>query len=39
MLGVLGEYLWRGTDESRQRPLYVVDPRRSNVVRSNDSEV
>jgi polyisoprenyl-phosphate glycosyltransferase len=29
MLGVLGEYLWRGTDESRRRPIYVVDPRRS----------
>ncbi len=24
MLGVLGEYLWRAADESRQRPLYIV---------------
>lgn len=25
MIGVLGEYLWRILDESRGRPLYVVD--------------
>jgi polyisoprenyl-phosphate glycosyltransferase len=25
MLGVLGEYLWRSLDESRRRPLFVVD--------------
>lgn len=24
MLGVIGEYLWRATDETRGRPLYVV---------------
>ena len=24
ILGVLGEYIWRGTDEARRRPLYVV---------------
>jgi len=24
MLGVLGEYLWRGVDEARARPLYVI---------------
>jgi dolichol-phosphate mannosyltransferase len=24
MLGVLGEYLWRAADESRQRPLFIV---------------
>lgn len=29
MLGLLGEYLWRGVDETRQRALYVVDKRRS----------
>jgi polyisoprenyl-phosphate glycosyltransferase len=29
MLGLLGEYLWRGVDETRQRKLYVVDKRRS----------
>ena len=23
-LGVLGEYIWRGVDESRQRPLYLI---------------
>jgi polyisoprenyl-phosphate glycosyltransferase len=32
MLGVLGEYLWRGTDESRERPIFVVDPRRTSVT-------
>jgi len=25
MIGVLGEYLWRILDESRGRPLYVVE--------------
>ncbi len=32
MLGVLGEYLWRGLDETRQRPLFVIDSSRSTVV-------
>jgi dolichol-phosphate mannosyltransferase len=25
MLGTLGEYLWRTLDESRKRPMYVID--------------
>ena len=25
MLGVLGEYLWRNLDESRRRPLYLIE--------------
>jgi dolichol-phosphate mannosyltransferase len=25
MLGVLGEYLWRGLSESRGRPLYFIE--------------
>jgi glycosyltransferase involved in cell wall biosynthesis len=25
MLGVLGEYIWRGLDESRQRPRYLIE--------------
>ena len=25
MLGVVGEYLWRNFDETRRRPLYIVD--------------
>jgi glycosyltransferase involved in cell wall biosynthesis len=25
MLGALGEYLWRTLDESRKRPMYVID--------------
>ena len=24
-LGVLGEYVWRGLDAARKRPLYVVN--------------
>ena len=23
-LGILGEYIWRGVDESRKRPLYLI---------------
>jgi polyisoprenyl-phosphate glycosyltransferase len=23
-LGIIGEYVWRGTDESRKRPLYLI---------------
>lgn len=29
MLGTLGEYVWRGVDETRRRPLYVIDRERS----------
>src|SRR5260370_37173403 len=25
MLGVLGEYIWRGLKESRRRPRYLID--------------
>ena len=25
ILGVIGEYLWRNFDETRKRPVYVVD--------------
>lgn len=25
MLGIIGEYLWRNLDESRKRPLFIVD--------------
>lgn len=28
MLGVLGEYIWRGTDETRRRPLYIIQKER-----------
>lgn len=27
MLGVLGEYIWRGLDESRRRPRYLIETR------------
>lgn len=35
MLGVLGEYLWRGVEETRQRALYVVDHRRGTAAESS----
>ena len=25
MLGIIGEYMWRNLDESRKRPLYIID--------------
>ena len=25
MMGVLGEYIWRNLDETRKRPLYVIE--------------
>jgi dolichol-phosphate mannosyltransferase len=25
LMGILGEYLWRVLDESRRRPLYIVE--------------
>jgi dolichol-phosphate mannosyltransferase len=25
MLGILGEYLWRNFDESRKRPIFIID--------------
>jgi dolichol-phosphate mannosyltransferase len=25
MMGLLGEYLWRNLDETRKRPLYVIE--------------
>ncbi len=30
MLGIIGEYLWRNLDESRNRPLYLIEKRTSN---------
>lgn len=32
MMGILGEYLWRNLDESRKRPLYVID----RIIRAED---
>lgn len=37
MLGVLGEYIWRGMDEARRRPLYVVEARQGRVAVSGRS--
>jgi dolichol-phosphate mannosyltransferase len=25
MLGIIGEYLWRNFDETRKRPLFIVE--------------
>ncbi len=36
MLGVLGEYLWRALDESRNRPRYVVERRTAGNLKSID---
>ena len=33
MMGILGEYLWRNLDESRKRPLYVID----RIIRAEDN--
>ena len=33
-LGVLGEYIWRGVDESRNRPLYLI----SEKINFNDQD-
>jgi len=33
-LGILGEYIWRGVDETRKRPLYLV----SELVNFSDNE-
>jgi len=24
-LGILGEYIWRGMDAARNRPVYIID--------------
>jgi polyisoprenyl-phosphate glycosyltransferase len=29
-LGIIGEYVWRGLDASRKRPLYIIEKERSN---------
>jgi glycosyltransferase involved in cell wall biosynthesis len=38
MLGVLGEYLWRVLDQSRRRPMYVIDRVFDSTVRQTDSQ-
>ena len=25
MLGIIGEYIWRNLDETRKRPIFIVD--------------
>ncbi len=34
MLGIIGEYMWRNLDESRNRPLYVIEK----VLKREDTE-
>jgi len=36
MLGVLGEYLWRVLDQSRKRPMYVIDQVFDSSTRANN---
>jgi len=31
MLGIIGEYLWRGLDESRRRPIYFIEDKKGDV--------
>lgn len=38
MFGILGEYMWRTLDESRQRPLYIVDEIYKNPLVSKNEE-
>ena len=38
MLGVLGEYLWRILDQSRQRPPYVIDRVFDSTLRQTSSD-
>ncbi|MEG0564401.1 glycosyltransferase family 2 protein [Anaerorhabdus sp.] len=34
MLGVIGEYMWRNLDETRKRPLYIIE----SVIEGKDNE-
>lgn len=36
MLGIIGEYLWRNLDESRRRPLYLIE---STTTTNNESPI
>lgn len=35
MLGILGEYLWRNFDESRKRPIFIIDK----IIGFHDDEI
>lgn len=37
MLGVLGEYLWRALDESRRRPMYLIEAKTGSLTSSHDT--
>ena len=37
MLGVLGEYLWRALDESRHRPMYLIEAKIGSLTPTHDS--
>jgi dolichol-phosphate mannosyltransferase len=37
MLGVLGEYLWRTLEESRQRPKYFVEAASNGLTEEGDT--
>lgn len=38
LLGILGEYLWRTLDESRDRPLFVIDAIYDNTNENSENE-
>jgi glycosyltransferase involved in cell wall biosynthesis len=38
MLGVLGEYLWRVLDQSRMRPMYVIDRVFDSTIQHSESQ-
>ena len=39
MLGVLGEYIWRGLDEARSRPNYLIEQVTGGIVLPGDSKI
>ena len=39
MLGVLGEYLWRNLDESRKRPLYLIEETTEKQERTENDDI
>ena len=39
MLGVLGEYIWRGLDEARSRPNYLIEQATGDIALPGDSKI
>jgi dolichol-phosphate mannosyltransferase len=38
MMGVLGEYLWRALDESRHRPMYLIEAKTDSLILTHDCQ-